>query len=94
MNNASSLKLRELSPTVAPLRVALLRLDYTFEQFNLIQIPTGELQIKNCPPYGSITCSRVVRVRDKRVVAVGGGKGELSVGQVVLPSQLSKHVYL
>ena len=61
---------------------------------NLIQIPTGELQIKNCPPYGSITCSRVVRVRDKRVVAVGGGKGELSVGQVLLPSQLSKHVYL
>ena len=83
-----------MSPTVAPLRVALLRLDYTFEQFNLIQIPTGEFQIKNCPPYGSITCSRVVRVRDKRVVAVGGGKGELSVGQVVLPSQLSKHVYL
>ena len=94
MDNASSLKLRELSPTVAPLRVALLRLDHTFKQFNLIQIPTGEFQIKNCPPYGSITCSRVVRVRDKRVAAVGGGKRELSVGQVVLPSQLSKHGYL
>ena len=94
MDNASSLKLRELSPTVAPLRVALLRLDYTFEQFNLIQIPTGEFQIKNCTPYGSITCSRVVRVRDKRVAAVGGGKGELSVGQVVLPNQFSQHGYL
>ena len=61
---------------------------------NLIQIPTGEFQIKNCPPYGSITCSRVVRVRDKRVAAVGGGKGELRVGQVVLPNQFSQHGYL